>query len=167
MYQLLVLNSEHTVCACFMPYVLPAFMCVVVCVHSGHTNTWRISACIYLSLWGSGGTHESILSQWQEVVFSVGLRWDFIWVSQTLPCQGAMLCPGVYLPPCCCFVSPGLKLKRLLLLLIIMQRDLGGGVVEAILHGKRMQTAEHLIFTPVCDSRASHSKNMGDNMLLQ
>lgn len=43
----------------------------------------------------------------------------------------------------------------------------GGGVVEAILHGKRMQTAEHLIFTPVCDSRASHSKNMGDNMLLQ
>lgn len=127
MYQLLVWNSEHTVCACFMPYVLPAFMCVVVCVHSGHTNTWRISACIYLSLWGSGGTHESILSQWQEVVFSVGLRWDFIWVYQTLPCQGAMLCPGVYLPPCCCFVSPGLKLKRLLLLLIIMQRDLGGG----------------------------------------
>ena len=46
--------------------------------------------------------------------------------SQTLPCQGAVLCPGVYLPPCCCFVSPGLKLKRLLLL-IIMQRDLGGG----------------------------------------
>lgn len=43
----------------------------------------------------------------------------------------------------------------------------GGEVVEAILHGKRMQTAEHLIFTPVCDSRASHSKNMGDNMPLQ
>ena len=40
----------------------------------------------------------------------------------------------------------------------------GGG---AIVHSKRMQTAEHLIFTPICDSRASHSKNMGDNMLLQ
>lgn len=48
----------------------------------------------------------------------------------------APCCAQTYLPPCCCFGSPGLKLKRLFFL-IIMQCDLGK-VVEATLHGKRV-----------------------------
>ena len=145
MYQLLVWHSEHTACACFMLYALPAPICVaVLCALRPHKHLTHFGLHLLVPV-GQGR------NAWKHIAAMTG--GGFLGVaqmgfhmgassrrlcgvdSQTLPCQGAVLCPGAYLPPCCCFVSPGLKLKRLLLL-ITMQWDFGGRG-RGVLGGRR------------------------------
>lgn len=79
----------------------------------------------FFSVWGSAGS--DVISYGSRSIWRWGVE------SQPLPCQGAMLCPDIYLPPCCCFGTSSLELERLLLLVII-SHDLGK-VAEATLHG--------------------------------
>lgn len=48
----------------YLLYQFPASLCILVCLHSGQTNTRHVLARIYLSLWGRGrrGDHIVVLT---------------------------------------------------------------------------------------------------------
>lgn len=126
-------------------YTLSAGMRAVIWAH--WSNSWHILACIYLSLWERGRRHENILLWWQEVVFSLWesagsdgfsygsrSRWLCGVDSQTLPCQGALLCPDILTPMLLLWLTWSVAQKVVFFWLLCSAVE--ENVVEAALHSK-------------------------------